>query len=148
MNNDGEMKAAEERNVSAANSKSYRYGGKEYTKENIAAIAKFQSFVLYSVVFNLAVSVLSGVGIPQTVAGGLFLLCALFCIYSVFSLRNAEKENIALTIVAVLLLFIPVLSLVIMLFSVLSATRILKAAGLKVGFMGVSREELEKFNTR
>ncbi|MBQ7694033.1 MAG: hypothetical protein IJT50_02815 [Lentisphaeria bacterium] len=123
---------------------------KDFSKEEIVTIAKYQAFVLYGVAAVLVASLLLRVSVPALIlpARGLYLLCSLFCVYSVFCLRQAERENIVLTIVAMILLFIPLLNLVILVFTVVSATKILKAAGLNVGFMGVSKEEIERYKAQ
>ena len=63
-------------------------------------------------------------------------------------LRLAMKKSLPLTIIAVILLFIPLVGLLILLLNSAAATKILRSAGLRVGLMGVSSSELARFMNR
>ena len=96
---------------------------------------------------------------------GLTVICdAVFCLGGFFSVRIAKRRNILLSIVCeaafIILLFylnihfgsleIVILTilaiLIVSIFESVSAIPILKSVGLKVGWLGVSKAELEKFN--
>ena len=117
--------------------------GKIFSAEEIVQVAKNQTFLLYCVLAKLLfylISLLLGPLMP--VVG----LAALVCSIVFFvKLRLAMKKSLLLTIIAAILLFIPLLGLITLLINSSAATRILRSAGLRVGLMGVSSTELINF---
>ena len=120
--------------------------GKIFTATEIVQVAKNQTFLLYCVLAKLLfylISLLLGPLMP--VVG----LAALVCSIVFFvKLRLAMKKSLPLTVIAVILLFIPLVGLLILLLNSAAATKILRSAGLRVGLMGVSSSDLARFMNR
>ena len=139
----------------------YTYKGKDYQKDDINKIAKYQkraiyiclgSIVLFLLYFAfLAIVVLADapdfISEPfQTVSQIVSLIWTVIFLINIILLTVAEKCSalrIAFTVIAS---FIPVICLIALLMAITEATGIMRSAGLKVGLMGVSPVELYKFN--
>ena len=120
--------------------------GKIFTAVEIVQVAKNQTFLLYCVLAKLLfylVGLLMGPVMP--IVGLAVLVCS---IVFFVKLRLAMKKGLPLTIVAVILLFIPLVGLLTLLINSAAATKILRSAGLKVGLMGVSASQLAQFANR
>lgn len=120
--------------------------GKIFTAVEIVQVAKNQTFLLYCVLAKLLfylVGLLMGPVMP--IVGLAVLVCS---IVFFVKLRLAMKKGLPLTIIAVILLFIPLVGLLTLLINSAAATKILRCAGLKVGLMGVSSSELARFMYR
>ena len=132
-------------------------GGKEYHKDDILKIAQYQRWILCAAPFlvvlgaiNLSI-MFSIFELPEFLAEvvpWLHLVSMIFYIFYIVVfclLRAAEKGNVLITVLEVILLFFHVIFILVSLLAVLSATRILESAGLKVGLLGVSKKTLDKF---
>lgn len=75
---------------------------------------------------------------------GLHLLIPLLLVISVGLLLSAEGTHPIVIVLTALCMVIPLANILILLRVNDSATRTLKAAGLRVGFMGASRAEVER----
>ena len=120
--------------------------GKIFTAVEIVQVAKNQTFLLYCVLAKLLfylVGLLMGPVMP--IVGLAVIVCS---IVFFVKLRLAMKKGLPLTIVAVILLFIPLVGLLTLLINSAAATKILRSAGLKVGLMGVSASQLAQFANR
>ena len=131
-----------------------RYGGKEYRKDDILKIAQYQTWILCTVpfllvlgAFNLSIlfSCFTLPGFFVEVVQWLHLVSLIFYIVIFCLLRAAEKGNVFITVLEVILLCLPIIFILVSLLAVLPATRILKASGLKVGLLGVSKKSLDEF---
>ena len=117
--------------------------GKIFSAEEIVRVAKNQTALLYCVLANLLVYLVSAWLRPlMPLAWVAIFICS---IVFFVKLRLAMKKSLLLTIIAVILLFIPLVGLLILLINSSAATRILRSAGLRVGLMGVSSTELINF---
>ena len=120
--------------------------GKIFSAEEIVQVAKNQTFLLYCVLANLLVYLVGAWLRPlMPLAWVAIFICS---IVFFVKLRLAMKKSLLLTIIAVILLFIPLVGLLILLINSSAATRILRSAGLRVGLMGVSSTELANFINR
>ena len=120
--------------------------GKIFSAEEIVQVAKNQTFLLYCVLANLLVYLVGAWLRPlMPLAWVAIFICS---IVFFVKLRLAMKKSLLLTIIAVILLFIPLVGLLILLINSSAATRILRSAGLRVGLMGVSSSELACFMNR
>ena len=121
--------------------------GKIFSAEEIVRVAKNQTALLYCVLANLLVYLVGAWLRPlMPLAWVAIFICS---IVFFVKLRLAMKKSLLLTIIAVILLFIPLVGLLILLINSSAATKILRSAGLRVGLrvglMGVSSTELINF---
>ena len=72
------------------------------------------------------------------------LLLALLLIINVGLLMSAQGSNPVVTVLACLFMVVPLISLLVLLRVNGTATQTLKAAGIRVGFMGASKAEVER----
>lgn len=113
-----------------------------FTADEVFNVAKNQSNILYCVLVNLILTIFSRY-IPF---GSLISLAvAIGMIIFLVKLRNSMKKNVVMTILVCFLMLIPLINLLVLVSHVVSATKILRSAGLKVGLMGVSSAELSRF---
>lgn len=117
-----------------------------FTVADIEKIARFQSYILYCVLANIVLLFAGGFMAALLPVVSLAVLIGM--IISFVSLRNAMKKGLGMTVVLVILMFIPLVGLLILLVHVSKATKILRTAGLNVGLMGVSSSELAKLRDR
>lgn len=117
-----------------------------FTAKEILRVAQNQRIMLFAILISLLNAVVMFLGILPPPISGILNLVIVLCVAVFFvKLRNAMKANIALTVLSIICMVIPLLSLLILLFNNQTATKILKGAGLKVGLMGVSSADLQKF---
>ena len=120
--------------------------GSTFSTDEICAIAGNQSIILWAILVKLLSPVLLFRGIlPLPVVVIADLAIAVCIAVFLVKLRNAMYKNIVLTIICVILMIVPALSLIVLLVNNQFASDILKNAGLKVGLMGVSDAELKRF---
>ena len=120
--------------------------GKIFSAEEIVRVAKNQTALLYCVLANLLVYLVGAWLRPlMPLAWVAIFICS---IVFFVKLRLAMKKGLPLTIIAVILLFIPLVGLLTLLINSAAATKILRSAGLRVGLMGVSSSELARFMNR
>ena len=120
--------------------------GSTFSADEICAIARNQSNIPWAILVKLLSPVLLFRGIlPLPVIVIVDLAIAVCVAVFLVKLRNAMYKNIVLTIICVILMIVPALSLIVLLVNNQFATDILKNAGLKVGLMGVSDAELKRF---
>ena len=113
-----------------------------FTADEVFNVAKNQSNILYCVLVNLILTIFSRY-IPF---GSLISLAvAIGMIIFLVKLRNSMKKNVVMTILVCFLMLIPLINLLVLVSHVVSATKILRSTGLKVGLMGVSSAELSRF---
>ena len=130
------------------------YNSVPFTVDEICNVAKNQSYILYCVLINI-ILIFSLFFIPAMSVNAMPFIAVLVILSAVgFSvativflvkLRNAMKKNVALTVFACILMFVKYVSLLVLVYHVISATKLLRSAGLKVGLMGVSSAELARF---
>ncbi len=124
----------------------FQYQNVSYQKEDILKIAKYQTLVIYGILFLIILTPLSWVpGIVGTLATLLYLVNIIYYVTAFCLLRTAQKGNVAVTVLLAILLLLPLVSLITLLFVNGKATNILHSAGLKVGLMGVSKPDLDEF---
>ena len=133
------------------------YNNIPFTVDEICNVAKNQSYILYCVLINFIV-IFSLFFIPAERVNAMPFIAVLVIlpvvVFSVATivflvkLRNAMKKNVALTVFACILMFVNYVSLLVLISHVVSATKLLRSAGLKVGLMGVSSAELAVFRER
>lgn len=119
---------------------------------DLVAVAKRQRELLWIILFGIGLYVLAlgfaGVSPAMAiVAGLLYLLFQLASIIQIVRLAAALQTSLGLRIVYILLLFIPLLNLFVLLLVSGQANSVLKAAGVRVGFMGVPASEYPKLTT-
>ena len=126
------------------------YNNIPFTVDEICNVAKNQSNILYCVLVNLVLTILTWF-IPaglSIAAQFVSLAISIGMIIFLVKLRNAMKKNIGVTILVCILMLIPLINLLVLISHVVRATKLLRSAGLKVGLMGVSSTELANFRER
>ena len=126
--------------------RSFAVAGNVFSVEEIVRVAKNQTALLYCVLANLLVYLVGALlGPLMPLAGVAVFICS---IVFLVKLRLAMKESLLLTIIAAIFMVVPLIGLFILVVNTVAATKILRCAGLKVGFMGVSSSELANFINR
>ena len=87
-------------------------------------------------------------GIVSLLALLLYFANVIYYMIAFCLLRTAQKGNIAVTVLLVIFLLLPLISLITLLCVNGKASNILKSAGLKVGLMGVSKPDLDEFKNK
>jgi|GEM_PF-2977255 len=127
----------------------FQYKQIVYQKEDIIKIAKYQTWLIFGILFLIILTPLVWIpGIVNTLASFLYFANLVFYITAFCLLRTAQKGNIAVTVILAFLLFLPLVSLFILLVVNAGATNRLKAAGLKIGLMGVTNPDLDEFKNK
>ena len=116
---------------------------------NLRKLASRQRRILWLLLAGIASFFLPFLPLGNNLAAqflwvGLHLVVALLVVISVGLLLSAEGTHPIVTVLTALCMVIPLVNLLILLRVNDSATRTLKAAGLRVGLMGVSKAEVEK----
>ena len=124
----------------------FQYQNVSYQKEDILKIAKFQTMIIFGILFLIILTPLTYIpGIVSILATLLYLVNVIYYMTAFCMLRTAQKGNIAVTVLLVIFLLLPLISLITLLCVNGKASNILKSAGLKVGLMGVSKPDLDEF---
>lgn len=122
--------------------------GKEYSNESIKKIAFYHKLFFYFLLSNLLINLLSHFfektaygyylsvyAIPVLVASILFITIP--AIVTLIYLRNELKDNIVLTVLISILFFIPVLNILFVVGTISRGSKVLKAEGYRIGFLGL-----------
>ena len=110
-----------------------------FTVNEIYKIAKYQRYIILAILLNLIISVLAYF-VPPLAILSLVISLAILILFILFS--NAIKNSVIVTIICAILMFVPIISLILLLIITSRATAILRNAGLKVGLLGVSKQDL------
>jgi hypothetical protein len=111
----------------------------EFTKDELRHICKSQNLLMYAVLAGFSAYFL--VHIP--VVGLLLVLTiAAFEIYTVYQLGTALRIGTVLVVVLCLCMFIPCISLILLVLMSGRASKILKANGVRVGIMGGNIDDI------
>ena len=113
-----------------------------FTVNEIYKIAKYQRYIILAILLNLIISVLAYF-VPTLAILSLVISLAILILFILFS--NAIKNSVIVTIICAILMFVPIISLILLLIITSRATAILRNAGLKVGLLGVSKQDLQFF---
>jgi len=110
---------------------------KKYTKEQIIEIAENQIKIIFYIIFLLLL----------TGGSARYPLISLILsgIMAYFMYQFAKAMAVKLPIIIAILMFIPIVSIITLLVINQNATKILINAGLRVGFFGPDKNELERF---
>ena len=116
---------------------------------DLTAVAKRQRgliwIILLGIVANIGAFASSGVSPMLAVAGlGLYLLFQLAGLVQILRLAASLQTSIFLRIAYIVLLFIPLINLLVLLTVNGQANSVLKAAGVRVGLVGVPQSEFAK----
>jgi hypothetical protein len=120
-----------------------------YPRQNLAddrqvlrEVATAQKQIIYCVLGQVAIGVLRGVSVSSH-SGALAIITLLlalplvvFMLMSVYKLTKAFGESTGTSIIYLVLMFIPCVSLIFLVILIQRATTRLQGAGIKVGFFG------------
>lgn len=119
-------------------------------RSKLRSVAKFQRYVILALLGNITIAIISFLIMIQAISPSeigvtVFRLAALaitiFMIYSVVMLAR-QFSNIAIAILSGLAMFLPLISLIVLLVFSQKATAFLRANGVDVGFFGVNPESV------
>ena len=116
-----------------------------FTTDEICRIARNQRNILFAILVNLLSLALLFFGLSPDVISIISLVAFIIMAVCFVKLRNAMKKDVFLTVIGTICLLLHVLSLIILAVNNSSATKILRDAGLYVGFWGVSEADLQKY---
>ncbi len=135
----------------------YSYHGKDFTKKELVRIAKFQRSFILMVLINFGFLVLANIinsTAPKTEGNGMVLFAVVFFILSViayvaeivsfFRLAIELKENFVLMVIAGFFLAVPCIGLGIAVLINSHVIKLLRAASIDVGFLGISSAEIDR----
>ena len=126
----------------------YTYENKEFSKEQIIAIAKneklFLIFLLLRII-SYVIGAMIGNAIINGLAGlGILVFSVLTVVFFVKMMVEMKTGTVSIVIRAFLALF-PIIGLITLLIVNNQAMKILQSAGIKVGFLGASDSTIRKF---
>jgi sugar phosphate permease len=107
-----------------------------FSRPELQKIAKYHRLVLWSILAVIPGSLSNLVFSDQRIVFVVYFAAAVFQIFALYKLGRSLKISVVLLILFMLGLFVPLLSLLILLFLHDKAMKAMKAAGVKVGFMG------------
>jgi hypothetical protein len=114
-------------------------------REQLRRVAKRQQRVLYVLLAQIVIYFLllsfQAADAMRGILGVAFLVLAVFGIVAVFLLAK-EVMHIAIAVICTLLMFVPCISLLVLMVVNGRATKLLQKNGLKVGFMGVNPDTI------
>lgn len=117
-------------------------------REKLYRVAKYQRWVIYALLANIAVNILGfalmgqGLAVAMAVVA-LSLAVVAFAIISVFLLAK-EVINVGVAVLCALMMIVPCVSLLVLLIVNQKATSYLQQHGIKVGFFGVDPGRMER----
>ena len=108
------------------------------SEPSLDSVATGQRFIIYAIILNLAAMAVALIlPSPVAVLAGLVNLAALILsVIGTFRLASGLGRSVGAKIGLVVLMFIPILNLITLLVVNSRATKKLRAAGYKVGFLG------------
>ena len=115
-------------------------------REKLRNIAKYQRWVIYALLANIAGNILAfgtmgqGMGV-RAVVGVAVLAIAVFAIVAIFLLAK-EVSNVGIGVLCGVLMCVPCISLITLLIVNQMATSYLQRHGIKVGFLGVDPDSI------
>ena len=115
--------------------------------EPVRRVARYQRWVIFALLFNIGINVLSLVTtfgqlpIPQALILLLGLGGMVFAIVSIFLLAK-EISGAALGVICALLMIVPCISLITLLVINQKATSFLQSRGVRVGFFGTNPDSI------
>lgn len=113
-----------------------------YTTPEIRKIAEYHKLLLWSILVAILANFIRFALNNSPIGLLVYFAAAGFEIFALYKLGRSLKYSIVLMIFLFVCLFIPLVSLLILLFVNSQAITALKAAGIKVGFMGADLESI------
>ncbi|MGM3305182.1 hypothetical protein ACSQ6I_04205 [Anabaena sp. WFMT] len=113
-----------------------------YTTPELRKIAQYHKLLLWSILVAILANLIRLTINNTSIVLPIYFAAVGFQIFALYNLGKSLKLSIVLMIFLFVCLFIPLLSLIILLFIHSQAVTALKAAGIKVGFMGADPESI------
>jgi hypothetical protein len=116
-------------------------------REKLRRVARYQQWVLYSLLANIAFNVgamgLRGQG-NSAIAIGIFAAALIIIVLTMVSiaLLASELYNVGIAVLCAILMIVPCVSLITLLIVNGKATTFLQQHGIKVGFMGTNPDTI------
>lgn len=113
-----------------------------YTTPELRKIAQSHKLLLWSILVNILINLIGLAVSNNSIILPVYLASAGFQIFALYKLGRSLKFSVVLMIFLFVCLFVPLLSLLILLYLHSQAINALKAAGINVGFMGADPESI------
>jgi hypothetical protein len=114
-----------------------------FSRLELREIAKYHQWILYSIVVAILYSILNIGFKDSSIVSSVRSALIFFQILSVYKLSTALKLSQPVTIVTIVLLFIPFIGLVALFRLNNIAVKIVQSAGIKVGFFGADINSID-----
>ena len=116
----------------------------EYSKDALKKIAASQRTICLCILVILAMTLL-GVKMGNNILTyAIYLAIDVFVILNVWNLCQALGMSQVISILLCILMLVPIVGLILLFVLNITATKALRQAGLSVGLLGVSKEDLDK----
>jgi Mn2+/Fe2+ NRAMP family transporter len=110
-------------------------------RDKLQRVAKYQRWVIFALLANIVVNILAFGTMTQSlpVRLGVLVISLVVVVFAITSIVLLAKEviNIGVAILCGILMFVPCVSLIVLLVVNQKATSYLQQHGIKVGFLGV-----------
>jgi hypothetical protein len=107
-----------------------------FSRLEIQEIAKNHKLLLWSILSAIAANLARFYLGNQPIGLLIYFAIAIFQIFALYKLGRSLKLSVLLMALLIACLFVPLLGLLILLFIHEKAMKVMKSAGVKVGFMG------------
>jgi hypothetical protein len=112
------------------------------TGTDLREVAEFQKVIILLVPASLGLILFAALHPLVYLIASLVL--AVFSIYCLYRIGKAMKQSVAYLVAIIIFSIIPCINLVVLLFVNASATKVLRAHGIKVGLLGAKKEDLDQ----
>ncbi|OKH35558.1 hypothetical protein NIES2119_20105 [[Phormidium ambiguum] IAM M-71] len=109
-----------------------------FSRLELKEIAKYHQLLLWSILVAIIANLFQIALNNQSIGLIVYFGAAIFQIFALYKLGRSLKLSTILMVLFVIGLFIPLLGLLMLLIMHNKAMKAMKAAGIKVGFMGVN----------
>lgn len=113
-----------------------------YSRPELQKIAKYHKLVLWSILVAVVANLSRVSWGNQPIGYFVYLIAAAFQIFALWKLGRSLKLSVVSMVLLMMGLFLPFIGLLILLFLHDKAMKTMKAAGIKVGFMGVDPKSI------
>lgn len=113
-----------------------------YSRPELQEIAKYHKLVLWSILVAVVANLSRVSWGNQPIGYFVYLIAAAFQIFALWKLGRSLKLSVVSMVLLMMGLFLPFIGLLILLFLHDKAMKTMKAAGIKVGFMGVDPKSI------
>ena len=117
------------------------------THDGLLELAKNQKQLIWFILFEIVICLALAILVPesfQSASKQLFFGLGMIGCYLVYKVAKALEMSTVKLVIAAVFLFVPLIGLITLLYINGKATKVLRQNGLRVGFMGAKRKDLEQ----